>query len=107
MLPVHGLDVVWSPVSGRIAYVRGVGSGFQVWTAATNGTDARRLATWSKCCGSAAPFLAWAPDGRRLVVSGSDARIIDVTTGRATRLGWWSTPGFQRSNPSWHPAWRR
>ena len=107
MLPVHGLGVVWSPVSGRIAYLRSVGTGFQVWTASIDGRHPRRLVTWPTCCGSAASSLAWAPDGRRLVAAGSAAQIIDARTGRVTPLAWWSSPGFRGSDPSWHPAWRR
>jgi hypothetical protein len=106
-LDVLGWDVLWSPTSGQVAYLRdpprraGGGNKLQVWTSAPSGARARLLVTQAKeCCITLFPYLAWAGDGRQLIATGAEAQIINQVTGQASQLDWWS-PSLS------NPAWRR
>ncbi len=87
----------WSPDHRWIAYVRG-GSP-RVWVMDANGRHQRRLTRLPQTQGSP----AWSPDGRKVVFTTSDLYIVDVRTGRPTRL----TAGQEAGSPAWSPDGRK
>jgi Tol biopolymer transport system component len=101
-LHISGFDVRWSPTSGQVAYLRDPRSRLQVWTSAPSGARARLLVTQRKFLyGGMSPNLAWAPDGRQLIVTGADPQIINAETGQARQLDWHSP--VASSTPAWRP----
>jgi hypothetical protein len=112
VLPIRGWDVVWSPASGRVAYLLDPGTPghyhLQVWETTTDGSQAHLLASVPReCCTNMVPHLVWSPDGTRLAVTGAaPADIIDVATGRVHPQRWWSSGhliSFYQTGLSWRP----
>jgi hypothetical protein len=111
-LPIRGWDVVWSPASGRVAYLLDPGTPghyhLQVWETTTDGSHAHLVARVPReCCITIVPHLVWSPDGTRLAVTGAaPADIIDVATGRVHPQRWWSSGhriSFYQTGLSWRP----
>jgi hypothetical protein len=78
----------WSPQADRVAWGESTGEGFAVAVAGADGSEPSTYPTFGL------PFyLAWSPDGSRLVAlynnaqSRVEARVIDVGAGEATVLG--------------------
>jgi len=79
---------VWSPDGDRIAFMREGALQDELFIMSSLGTSERKVASFStvqrspKCVGCVTPLIAWAPDGRSIVVAGkrtgSDATLVRV-----------------------------
>jgi len=100
---------VWSPAGSQVAYLQatdpaaGQDSGYALWLADSDGSDARRLFPPEGESGSFARLqpLAWGPDAGRLAFIFDDALyILELSSGEVYRAGRDDTIS---SHPTWAP----
>jgi TolB protein len=106
-----------SPDGDRVAATRQDSTGMQIWIVSTDGSGARALTHFTKAQGRP-QCAAFSPDGRRIAVQSEMADpqdttreighlwIIDVASGRATRLAEHTAP-YRDELPAWFPDGRR
>jgi len=111
-------NLAWSPDGGRIAVTRTDSTrDLQVWVLDADGGHAHALTRFPAAAGRP-QWPAWSPDGRQVAFQSgvynrekpemSDAYIwvIDVASGKATKLGTHDRPRLDET-PSWFPDGKR
>jgi TolB protein len=111
-------NLAWSPAGDRIAATRLDSSRVtEVWIMNADGSNARSVASFARADGRP-QWPAWSPDGKRLAIQAGrydrahpelDSAylwVIDLATGKATRLGAHDAPRIDET-PAWFPDGKR
>lgn len=111
-------NVAWSPAGDRIAVTRLDSTRtLDVWVMDADGTNAHPVAHFDKADGRP-QWPAWSPDGTRLAIQAgiydrahpeldsSYLWVVDLATGKATRLGSHARPQLDET-PAWFPDGQR